>query len=231
MKYHFTEAALLARLQQGPARLSELAQGSQNAQVRRRVKDLLAPLLAAGQVRHLWLEGYFHYALVDYETPPERRVQILLDNCRPVDGCMLWAGYTDAQRGPVSRIGKRTLSVRRYIWSVKRGPLGRDEIIQMLASCGDGCVQYRHMSIVARGGKQRGRPKPPAQAHLMAEAKRRQMGRLDWDKVRAIRQSDEPQHVLAERYGVSRSLIGQVRRHEIWRVAGGVFSALLRRAA
>jgi hypothetical protein len=41
--------------------------------------------------------------------------------------------------------------------------------------------------------------------------------KLDEEKVRAIRASDETQQVLADRYGVDRSLISEVKSRKRWK--------------
>ena len=51
----------------------------------------------------------------------------------------------------------------------------------------------------------------------IAEAKRETQAKLSRESVEQIRASDDRHEDLAARYGVSKSLIGRVRRGEVWR--------------
>lgn len=51
----------------------------------------------------------------------------------------------------------------------------------------------------------------------IAEAKRRTDAKLSQDDVSQIRASDEKHEDLAARYGVSKSLIGRIRRGQMWK--------------
>ena len=51
----------------------------------------------------------------------------------------------------------------------------------------------------------------------IADVKRRTDAKLSQDDVNQIRASDDRHEDLAERFGVSKSLIGRVRRGEVWR--------------
>ena len=68
--------------------------------------------------------------------------------------------------------------------------------------------QYLHDHIDAVG-----QALPLTHRLAISAAKQAQVGKLDWDKVRTIRASTETRKALAERYGVSTSLIGQVLRN------------------
>ncbi|WP_406626122.1 hypothetical protein [Acidovorax sp. SDU_ACID1] len=230
-QYRFSRSAVLARVRLGPVKLAELAQGSENHLVRKRLMRHVEKLLAEGVVKKRWMNGYPHYLLADAEPTVDQHVQTLLDNCKPIDGCMVWADHIDPQRGPIGRVDGKVVSVRRFIWRSKRGEIGRDQIVRMQDTCEHGCCEYAHMTLGARGEAQRGRVLQPSLVLRITEAVRRAKGKLDWAAVRAIRASDEPQHVLASRYRVSPSLIGQVRRHEVWKEPGGMFTGLIRRAA
>jgi len=230
-KIRFTRAAILARVQHGPAKLLELAQGSNNHQVRQRLMRHIDALVAEGAIKKLWLSGFPHYVSADFEVTDEMRVQMLLDNCRPVDGCMVWTGHVDPSRGPIGRADAQPVSVRRFIWRVKRGELPHSIAVRMRDDCEHGCVEYGHMRAAPRNEAAVGRPVSPSHRQAMALAVRARIGKLDWAKVRAIRSSEETNKVLALRLGVSASLVGQVRRHEIWVEAGGLFTGLLERAA
>ena len=51
----------------------------------------------------------------------------------------------------------------------------------------------------------------------IAEIKRRTSAKLSQADVDQIRAADEKQQDLANRYGVTKSLIGKIRRGEVWR--------------
>lgn len=54
-------------------------------------------------------------------------------------------------------------------------------------------------------------------AKRIAEAKRERQAKLSRDDVDRIRASDDRYEDLAARFGVSKSLIGRVKRGEVWR--------------
>ena len=229
--YKFSKSAILARVRQGPVKLLELAQGSRNPGVRKRLMRHINALEQAGTIKKQWLNGFPHYTLPKDAITDADRVRMLRENCKPIDGCMVWASHVDPQRGPIGRVDGPPLNVRRFIWRVTRGELGRDQIIRMRQDCEPGCIEYAHMRIGKRNETRRGAKLLPTHHRAMAAALRARLGKLDWDKVREIRASGESRQVLAERYGVSRSLIGMVLRHEVWVETGGMFTGLLRAAA
>lgn len=62
----------------------------------------------------------------------------------------------------------------------------------------------------------------------IAEVRRRTDAKLSLDDVSQIRASDEKHEDLAARYGVSKSLIGRIRRGEVWRTfSASPFAGLL----
>ena len=78
-----------------------------------------------------------------------------------------------------------------------------------------------------RSDKVRGRSLTPLTRLRIARTHQEAQGKLDWERLRAIRASDESEAVLAQRYGVSKPTIGHIRRNESWREEGGMFTALI----
>lgn len=108
-KIRFSKSAILFRIKCGPVKLLELAQGSKNYSVRKRLMRHINALEADGAIKKLWMQGFPHYVTADYESTDyestdDDQVRALLGNCRPVDGCMVWAGHIDllAERYDVS---------------------------------------------------------------------------------------------------------------------------------
>ena len=230
-QYRFSKSAILHRVRKGPVKLLELAHGSKNHAVRKRLMRHIDSLVADGAIKRLWIQGFPHYVTTRHETTDDDRVRMLQENCRPIDGCMAWASYVDPQRGPIGRADGAPLNVRRFIWGVKRGKLSTHQIVRMRPECEHGCIEYTHMRIGPRNEHAVGQALPLTHRRAISAGKQEQVGKLDWDKVREIRASGEPRQALAERYGVSRSLIGMVLRHEAWVETGGMFTGLLRVAA
>lgn len=223
----FTRAEVLAIIQSGPVRHADLAR-SKSHQVRRRLRPIVDDLQEAGEIRVVTLDGFPHYVSADWKLTDEHRLQLILNRCRPAHGCMVWTGHIDPSRGPMSRfLDESPMPARRAIWQVKRGPLGYQQTVRMQAGCDEACVEYTHMKLGRRDDPAKGKNITMLHRRRIATALQQSRSKLDWEKVRAIRASNEDNEVLAGRYGVSKATIGQVRREETWREFGGMFTALM----
>ena len=68
---------------------------------------------------------------------------------------------------------------------------------------------------------------PDAAARLrIAEANRRHKAKLTWEKVREIRSRPEPASQLEPIYGVSKTLINNIRGYRAWVEPSNPFAAL-----
>lgn len=232
MKIEFTRDAVLARITEGPARTLELA-GSLNHEVRQRLRAVLEVLAADGLIRSVYIEGIPHWVLKGWDFTNALKLQILTNRSRRLlDGCLEWPGYLDPRRGPMACIGKDGVptSVRRTIWQIKRGPLGYQQTVRVDCE-NDRCVEYQHMYLGRREDKAIGKSVTQLQRARIARAKQR-TGKLDWEKVRAIRariDAGATDGELAREYGVAKPTIADVRKHRSWREEGGMFTALIAR--
>lgn len=226
----FTRQEILERIAAGPISYSELA-GSRAHRVRMHLRPIIDDLLIAGLIKQVHIECFAFLVLADWVLTDEKKLEIIIGRCRPAHGCMVWTGYIDPRRGPMVRFGEGApTATRRVVWQIKRGPLGYQQTVRMRDDCEPGCVEYAHMRLGSREDKSIGVRFSPVARQRMARARQRR-GKLDWDKVREIRASDEPNEVLAKRMGVSKPTVAQIRRGETWKDLGGMFSALLGRAA
>ena len=96
--YKFSKSAILHHVRKGPVKLLELAQGSRNPGVRKRLMRHINALEQAGTIKKVWIQGFPHYVKSLHETTDDDRVRMLRENCRPSDGCMAWASHVDPQR-------------------------------------------------------------------------------------------------------------------------------------
>lgn len=116
--------------------------------------------------------------------------------------------------------GERVLDAHRVSYAFHNGPIPSGMVVRHKCD-NPPCVNPDHLELgtqaqniadaVARGryGDRRGR----GQGRL---GEQHQGAKLCAEAVREIRASSDPARVLAERYGVSRSLIGQVKSLKIW---------------
>lgn len=227
VKKNFRRDRVLAKIQQGPIRYADLA-GSHSYAIRKRLRPLIDRLEAEGLIRKLYIDRFPYYVTAEWELTDEQRLEIIKGRCKPVDGCMVWAGFVDPKRGPMVRFGDESpMPTRRAVWQIKRGALGYQQTVRMQPVCEPACVEYSHMKLGRREDPITGRNISMLARQRIAEAHQRTRGKLDWEKVRAIRASTESDAVMAEQFGVSKATIGQVRRGETWKEFGGLFTSLL----
>lgn len=102
---------------------------------------------------------------------------------------------------------------------------------QARTTCGNPlCVSPDHvkpyMHKGSRGKKQNGYKLDAAARLRIAEANRRHKAKLTWEKVREIRSRPEPASQLEPIYGVSKTLINNIRGYRAWVEPSNPFAAL-----
>jgi hypothetical protein len=139
------------------------------------------------------------------------------------DGCWIWQHY--AKDGlPQTKIGGKMTTVRRHIYDATHVPLTGKRIASMRCDS-PLCVHPDHIAGRTRSEALRGKPKPAGHSTKIARA-RRASSKVTMEDVREIRASDETCVQLAERYGISRSCVSTIRRHEAWRELSSPFAGL-----
>lgn len=146
------------------------------------------------------------------------------------DGCWIWKGWLNNCGNPTlfrtEKGRRRSLSARRHVYQQAKGcKLGRKEILAM--TCDEKlCVNPDHMKRSNFSEMQiKLNRDDPSRAHRIA-IKNRRGKKLTPEQARAIRESDEPSKVLAERYGVSCQTIRQIWRGISWKDYSNPFSQL-----
>lgn len=152
----------------------------------------------------------------------------LMDKIRPrciEDGdCLIWTGRRSA--GNVPRWGDKSL--RRMIYTAMVGPV-QDRFLISNNCENPLCVNPAHLKANTKGAVLRRvyeNTDLALRRSITSTRAARKRAKLDLDKVREIRASDEILDVLAERYGVHRALISQVKRGVAWKETSSPFAGL-----
>lgn len=149
----------------------------------------------------------------------EHTIDSLRARCEEEGHCWLWTGYF-GNGVPMVYSKGRMRSVRLVLLELQ-GPVRRSAKY-FAPTCGNAaCVcpdhiaqrhPAEHMAHMGRNVDSRG---PARRIKLTAHA-RATKAKLTIEQAREIRMSTESGPVLAERYGVSRSIVNRIRRGEAW---------------
>jgi len=159
------------------------------------------------------------------DTWPAYLAKALQERTTEEGDCLLWTGVYAAETPivyiPLAEHGgkkRRYITVRKAMLQAQ-GKLKRGLYASVF--CGNPqCVAPAHVraTTASQLGKRKaaaGVMQDPVRRAAIARAKQLSSS-LTWDDIDAIRESDEPQRVLAERYGVSKSSISLIRRRVRW---------------
>lgn len=218
--------SILKMITAGPVRYKAIVPAWDKPK-RAKLRKIFDDLLAQGTIKQVYIDRFPHYVLSTWERTNDEVMAALEDKSkRTVDGCLEWTEYIDELVGPVTCMDGRQ-SVWRVVWGIKRGKLGFRDTIKTECE-NNACIEWTHLRKTTRAEAMKGRAKTPMHAMRIARAAQANAKKLDWDKVRAIRASDENADVWAERLGVSKPLITAVRRNEVWKERDtGLFSGLI----
>lgn len=141
--------------------------------------------------------------------------------------CWEWKSFTIRGSVPVLHHktvdGKNVASpVRKlvaFLWG-RNVPTG----YKCVTTCGNHmCVNPDHVLILRQRDHLRRAAKMATKAAnnkvrvaKIAETRRSRHAKLDWGKVKAIRSSDGTYAELSAAYGVSKTVIGKIKRYEVW---------------
>lgn len=152
----------------------------------------------------------------------------LRDRCRidTFSGCWLWAlGVTHDGQPKVEAVieGRRTKTTGgRVAWMFAKGAIPSGRVVYRARGCPKLCLNPAHLScgtkaeagaFLQRSGHLRGYPERSI-INLRNRCSRGVV--LDLAKAREIRASDEPNMVLAARWGVSKTTIQDIRAMRRW---------------
>lgn len=145
-------------------------------------------------------------------------------------GCWIWTGYHGNKVPNVFHNGKM-VQVRKVICELLGKTLPKT--VYLNVSCGHGsCVNPDHMKIYTRQQHMDAIRKIAHQSKTrianVQKHKREHNSKINEQIAQDIRLSDESGPVLAERYGISRTLISRIRRNMVWVNTNHPFLSLLR---
>lgn len=141
--------------------------------------------------------------------------------CVEVGDCLEWQGYISAGGSPRIYHDSRMQSARKLMLQAHCKPSEVPLKHKLVCTCENHrCVNADHIAIVPLAKFVRERlvanTNHQIRAAKIAKA-RRKSAKLTADDVAAIRASDEADHILAERYGVSRAYVSSIQLHRRWR--------------
>jgi hypothetical protein len=207
---------VFACIRETPVRWSDLAR---TKTARRLLRPIIDELLASGAVMFVRLGGSRHLAAAAWRPSKQEQLDEIYGRCRAVDGCMLWTGRIDPDRGPAmyAAWAGTERSVRRRIWGVRQRKLDRSTTITMTCANPDDCVLFEHMQRANRGVKLKGKPKTLLHRNAIAAAKRKATGKLTDERVALILTSEKSTRCLAREMDVSQATVQAVRSGDRWR--------------
>lgn len=201
----------------------------------RRVKAALSNLHGRGLVKRHKVGAVFCYVPADFELNTEQLVESILRRTDEVGDCRIWNMGLDPQGNPLVRFEGNNRRVQNVIWKTAGNELPADRRIIMKCGC-KACILLEHMKLVHRRvpfqmAAKEGKWSGLARAEKLAIKARERFGRFTPEDIALIRSSQESQAALALRFGVVKSTIGQIQRHESYKEYRSFVSGLLNRRA
>lgn len=164
----------------------------------------------------------------------EKLLERVYANCIPdAMGCMIWTGAVRwACHNPsIRKEGGNSVSLRRYMLEVANGKKPSHKLVATYTCGNKKCVKLEHTAAVTRTVLQTRVNSEMNAIEKLRKAKRSSVKRRIYAKltpeiVQAIKESSEPQKLVAKRYGVVQSTISQIKRGVTWKDYDNPFTRL-----
>ncbi len=145
----------------------------------------------------------------------DKYIERLLDGIEELEtGCIEWKRAKNSEGYGYLWNGKFNERVHRMSYKLFNGSIPDGKII--LHSCDNpSCCNPKHLKIGTRAENNKDRAIKNRNRNQQGE--KNNMSKLSSEEVLQIRNSKKSENVLGSKYGVSRALIGNIRRGEIWK--------------
>lgn len=159
-------------------------------------------------------------------------VESLLARTDEIGECRVWNGYYGNAGTPQVCHEGGMVSVRKLIVELEGKPINGKYFAVNCDTCG--CIEPKHIvqryptvhyKAMAKKAHE-GTAATYRKKRVTIARRSRPDTKLDLEKVREIRASEESSPILAEKYGVSRSLISRIRSGKQWRDEANPFAGL-----
>lgn len=134
----------------------------------------------------------------------------------PNSGCWIWVGARISTGYGCVRINKKTFTTHRLSWRIKHGheaPRYVCHTCDVRLCCNPDHLFDGSQADNMQDAKGKGRHKPPP----LLRAENHPRSKLTWGDVDLIRNHSESIPKAAARFGVARSLIGDIRNNKRWK--------------
>ncbi len=161
-------------------------------------------------------------------------IEVLKAKTEELADCWLWTGSTTSQGYPIVKHDGCCKLARRVMFELNGGTLAARQ--PLITTCGEKlCINPEHLkasttSKVAKAAAKRGAWTGLARAAKIAKTKRKQ-GKINMEIAQAIRNSPDPAHVEASRYGIDKSLAVRIRAGLAWKDYSNPYASLMGGAA
>jgi hypothetical protein len=136
-------------------------------------------------------------------------------------GCWEWLGCVQANGYGRIRLGDKTDYVHRHVYKTFYGPIPEGH--EVCHKCDNRkCCNPLHLFLGTRDDNMKDAMRKGRLSSGMAHAvlvfgEKAGMAKLNWEKVKVIRESKEKNASLARKFGVSKSTIGLIKFNKIWK--------------
>lgn len=160
-------------------------------------------------------------------------LEIIKGRCIEEGECWIWQGAYSSNGYPIMKaagVKSGCLLVRRLVVELDGRPAKPRQPVA--ASCDDkrccnpACLKPSSTSAIGKkAGKNGAYSRMSRRAKIAAS--RRGHGKLNYEQAAEIRLSKESGPVLAERYGIDKSMVNNIKRGEAWRDYSSPFAGLM----
>lgn len=160
-------------------------------------------------------------------------LQTLLSRTDEIGDCLVWNSTIGTTGYPIIHTPDGCRLARRLAFTLSGGVLKQRQPVA--TTCGDKrCINPEHLRAsttakIAQAAARRGAYSTRARGAKIAAARRNGGAKLTEALAAEIRLSSEPGRVLADRYGVDKSLVNRIKRGTAWRDYSSPFAGLVRR--